>query len=108
MPDNSNQHTDFHEERRQGSRFGRLPSDDYAAVWKEHEQPLLAEVHDESLHGISLILDTDSDIRLGTQVYIVYAGMCHLAQARHLETRSDGRMLVGFKCDPLPEVSLPH
>lgn len=108
MSENSKQPAEFSEERRQGSRFGRLPSDDFAAVWKEHEQPLLAEVHDESLQGISLILDSDSDIGLGTQVYIVYAGMCHLAQARHLETRSDGRILVGFKCEPMPDVSLPH
>ena len=90
------------EERRVATRFERLPDDDFAAIWIGSEEPQLAEVHDESLHGISVILDADWNIGIGCQVHIVYAGTCHLAQARHVKPIAPNQVLVGFHCEPLP------
>ena len=102
------EHAYHPEERRGASRFGRLPNDDFAAIWVDGAEPLLAEVHDESLRGISLILPCDCAIGIGCQVHIVYAGVCHLAQARHVEPRGQDKLLIGFQCEPLPEVTEPH
>ena len=93
------------EERRDATRFERLPEDDFAAIWMGSEEPQLAEVHDESLHGISLILDTAWNIGIGCQVHIVYAGICHLAQVRHVEPLTDNRVIVGFYCEPAPDMA---
>mgnify|MGYP002623566911 CR=1 FL=1 len=96
------------EERRCGSRFARLPDDDFAAVWIGSEEPQLAEVHDESLHGISLIIDDDSGIGVGCEVHIVYAGACHLARAMRVRPHGSGKLLIGFACEQLPELSSEH
>ena len=91
-------------ERREESRFGRLADDDFAAVWLPNRESILAEVHNESLHGICLVLSADCGIGVGATVHIVYAGSCHAAQARHIEPYSDGRLLVGFHCEALPDL----
>ena len=89
-------------ERREASRFGRLVDDDFAAVWLPNQDPILAEVHNESLQGICLVLETNCGIGVGSTVHIVYAGNCHLAQARHVHPHDDGRLLIGFACEVLP------
>ena len=96
------------EERRHASRFGRLPDDDFAAIWVGNEEPELAEVHDESLGGISLILSTDCGIGIGSQAHIVYAGVCHLAQAVHVESFNEQQVLIGFQCEAMPEATMPR
>jgi len=93
------------EERRTASRFGRLPDEDYAAIWIGGSESQLAEVHDESLHGISLILDADCGIGIGCEAHIVYAGTCHLARVRHVQPLGREKVLIGFQCEPLPDAA---
>ena len=108
MSDFSEQQVAAHGERREASRFGRLAEDDFATLWLPHCEPILAEVHNESLQGICLVLDNDCGIGIGATVHIVYAGTCHLAQARHVEPHQDGRLRIGFHCEALPETTLPE
>lgn len=107
MSDIDEQQVGSHGERREASRFGRLAEDDFAAVWLPQCDPILAEVQNESLHGLCLVLDVDCGIGVGSTVHIVYAGACHTAQARHVAPHSDGRLLIGFHCEALPDVLSP-
>lgn len=94
-------------ERRQSTRFEKMPDEDFAAVWRPGDEAALAEVHDESLGGLGLVLDAKCGIGLGCHVQIVYAGGCYLAQARHVEPWRDGQLLVGFQCEPVPPAATP-
>jgi len=95
------------EERRQATRFPKEESSEFAAVWKRPGDELLAEVevHDESLGGISLVLDDVAETPVGASVHLAYAGQYCTATVRHWQPRSDGRFLVGFECTPLAEES---
>jgi hypothetical protein len=90
------------DEQRRASRFEQSPDEVYAAVWVDGDEALLAEVHDESLGGIALLLDNDGGIGLGSMVNIVFAGSHFVAQARHVETWDHDRVLIGFRCEAAP------
>ena len=53
------------DERRQATRFPRLPATDFAVVWQTPGEEILAEVHDESLTGLGILL---ADVSLGATV----------------------------------------
>lgn len=81
-----------------------MPDDDFAAVWRPGEDPVLAEVHDESTGGIALLMQADCGAGLGQKLCIAYAGTYYEGRIRHVETHASGRLLVGFRCEPMPSV----
>lgn len=92
----------MNEERRESTRFGRSPEDDFAAVRINGDGALLAEVHDESLRGISLILGVESRLNVGQTVQIDYVGSQYEATVRHVTAWTDNKLLIGFRCELLP------
>jgi hypothetical protein len=90
------------DEQRRASRFEQSPDEVYAAVWIDGEEAILAEVHDESLGGIGLLLDIGCGIGLGSVINIVFAGSHYVAQVRHVKPWDHDRVLVGFHCDAVP------
>ncbi|MCA9268379.1 MAG: hypothetical protein KDA41_07900 [Planctomycetales bacterium] len=91
-----------HDERRDATRFPCNADEEFAAIWLGAEEPTLAEVFDESLGGISLLLDRADGFGLGCTANIAYRGGYYVAQARHVKTWHDGRLLIGFICEPMP------
>lgn len=90
------------DELRQGTRFEKDEQCEFAALHLPDGEHQLVEVHDESLGGLSLLLDELGDLALGSQLDIIYAGGYQAAIVRHIEPHNDGRHLVGFECKSLP------
>lgn len=84
------------DERRQATRFRREEEEDSAAIWYPPGVEMIAQVYDESLHGIALIVDDAREFKLGLQVEIAYAGSFLLGTVRHIE-EYDGRTKIGFQ-----------
>jgi hypothetical protein len=87
------------DELRQASRFITEPGACYAAVWQNGGDEILAEVHDESLGGIALILNDVSPFQVGQQAKIAFQHSVMHAIVRHVEPQEDGTYVVGFECD---------
>ena len=87
------------DELRSWVRFCKDPDTDFAVILHPDLDELLAEVHDESLGGIGLLLDDATQFPVGKEVEIVYAGELMLSYVRHIEPYPDDRFLVGFQCD---------
>lgn len=90
------------DELREGSRFEKDEQCDFAALHFPDGEHQLVEVHDESLGGLSLLLDKLGDLQLGSRLDIIYAGGYQSAIVQHIEPQCDGRYLVGFECKALP------
>ncbi len=88
-------------ERRLASRFPREPGTDFAVIWQTLGDEILAEVHDESLTGLGLLLKDLGDLREGSQVDVVYTGSLMRGEVRHIEAQFDGTFLVGLSCERL-------
>ncbi len=89
------------DERRQATRFPREPATDFAVVWQTPGEEILAEVHDESLTGLGILLADVSTLQLGSKLDVVYTGSLMRGEVRHIERRDDGRYLVGLRCESL-------
>jgi len=87
------------EELRTSTRFGKDPDMAYAVVRHPEKKAIMAQVHEESLGGISLILEDRCDFDLGQEVEIAYLDSLLRAVVRHIEPRDDGTFLVGFECE---------
>ena len=87
------------DELRQASRFVTDPGGCYAAVWQHAGDEILAEVHDESLGGIALILEDVTTFQVGAEAEISFQHSLTRATVRHFERRDDGTYLVGFECE---------
>jgi hypothetical protein len=93
------------EDLRQSTRFPKEPGMDFATIrWASGEE-VLAEVHDESLTGICLILPDASGLAVGTLTELVYHATPLHGEVRHVTLRADGKYLIGFSCDPLSSAS---
>ena len=86
------------DELRNWTRFARERGSDFAVIWQESGQEVLAEVHDESLGGLGVYLDDITGFDIGREVNLVYAGEFMRAYVRHVEPR-DGEYVVGFECE---------
>lgn len=86
------------DELRQSTRFRKERGTDSALLWLDRNEPVLVDVHDESLGGLSLHLDEIEGICTATEINIVYAGEMLQANIRHIERQPDGTFVVGFEC----------
>ena len=89
------------DDRRASTRMPKEPDTDFAAIFSEDGEPLLAEVHDESLGGLCLVLEDVATYPIASEAEILYQSTLLCATVRHIEPRCDGKFLVGFECHPL-------
>jgi len=89
------------DERRTSTRFRKDADAERAAIWYPHGVEMLAEVYDESLEGLALIVDDATAFQTGMQVEIAYAGTLLQGTVRHLSSCDDGRTKIGFQTTPL-------
>jgi hypothetical protein len=85
------------EERRRASRFARDEDVERAAIWFNPGDDIVVPVCDESLGGISLLVDDDERFPLGGEVGIAYASSFFQATVIHIQRRRDGKFKVGFQ-----------
>jgi len=86
-------------DRREATRFGKTPDTQFAALWLPDGRTILAEVRDESLGGLGLLLHDADLLPVGQQFEIVFAGNSGRGQVRHMQQRDDGLFLVGLECE---------
>ena len=86
------------DERRQETRFPKEPDIDTATVRGRNGREMLAGVHDESLHGICLVMTDVTGFQVGATAVIVYRSDVLSGVVRHISLRPDGTYLVGFEC----------
>jgi hypothetical protein len=84
------------EERRSATRFGRDEDTDFAVLKLSTGKEMVAMVFDESLGGISVVIDDVSPLPVGAEVQIVYAGFEAYATVIHVRPLIGGRSVVGF------------
>jgi hypothetical protein len=90
------------EERRNFSRFGRDEDTDFAALRLPSGEETIAMVFDESLGGISLVVDDARRLFIGAEVRIAYAGCSVRAQVKHMRPFKGGaKSIVGFATERL-------
>lgn len=91
-------------ERREATRFQHDDGTDFAVIFREPGEELLAEVHDESVTGLGILVDAELDLQLGSHINVVYAGEFMQGEVRHITMQSGGKCLVGLHCQRiLPE-----
>lgn len=93
------QHTSAVDELRQSTRFVLEPQTEYAVIWSTPGHEILAEVHDESLGGLGLIISDCAEVRIGDVWEITYLSRVYRGVVKHIQPRSDGSRLVGFQCE---------
>ena len=86
------------EEQRRATRFVKEPDTEFAVICMAPGVELLAEVHDESLTGLGLIVADASEFEVGMQVTIGYHRELLCGTLRHVTLRPDGTFLAGFEC----------
>ncbi|MBI3462805.1 MAG: hypothetical protein HY000_07060 [Planctomycetes bacterium] len=86
------------DERRQETRFPKELGSDSAVVWERSGHEMLVCVHDESLHGICLVMSDVAAFKLGTMATIVYHSEVLYGAVRRITPQPDGTYLVGFEC----------
>jgi hypothetical protein len=86
------------DEQRRATRFRKEPDTEFVVVRLLVGAELLAEVYDESLGGLGLIVADASSIAVGSEAVIVYHGDTLEATVRHVNPRSDGTFFVGCQC----------
>ena len=91
------------EELRNSTRFRKERGTDTALLWLDKNEPVLVDVHDESLGGIGLYLDEIDSICTAEEIHIVYAGEVQRAEIRHIEREPNGTFVVGFECKHVAE-----
>ena len=86
------------DERRKATRFQKEPATELVVLWGPENQQYTAEVQNESLGGLAVLLATAADLPVGTQLRLCYAGDSLCAVVRHVELLPDGRQRLGLKC----------
>ena len=89
------------DEQRESTRFAKDPDSTYAVIFHPELQEMPAEVHDESLGGVGLVLEDAAQFGVGQEVKIAYLDSFLKARVRHVEPRGDGKYIVGFECSPM-------
>lgn len=92
---------------RQSTRFRKEPGTDFAVIWRQPGEELLAEVFDESLTGICLVLADPGRFPVGTSAELVYHATPLHGTVRHVTPQADGTFLVGLSCERWPSPPLP-
>ncbi len=90
------------EDLRQSTRFRKEPGTDYAVIWRQPGEELLAEVYDESLTGICLVLADASHYPVGAEADLVYHTTTMRGEVRHVTPQDNGTFLVGLSCERWP------
>ena len=90
--------TPLTEEQRKATRFVKEPDTEFAVICMAPGVELLAEVHDESLTGLGLIVADASEFEVGMQATIGYHRELLCGTLRHVSPRPDGTFLAGFEC----------
>jgi hypothetical protein len=90
------------EDLRQSTRFRKEPGTDFAVIWRPGGEEVLAEVYDESLTGICLVLADTSQFPVGTLAELIYHATPLHGEVRHVTPQPDGSFLVGFACERWP------
>ena len=86
------------DERRKATRFQKEPATEYVVLWGPDNLKLTAEVHNESLGGIAVLLTAPANLPVGTPLRLTYAGDSMQAVVRHSELLPDGRQRLGLQC----------
>jgi len=86
------------EELRKATRFVKEPDTEFAVIRVERGVEILAEVRDESLFGLGLIVADLAALEVGHEVTIVYRQEVLDATVRNVTPRPNGTFLVGFEC----------
>jgi len=84
---------------RSWTRYAKERGTDVALVFHPQCEPILADVHDESLTGIGLYLDDIESLDVEQDVEIIYDNEFFRAHVCHVAAQQDGGYLVGFDCD---------
>jgi hypothetical protein len=85
------------DERREATRFRREEGTDFAVIWREPGEELLVEVHDESLSGLGIVVDSKLGLEVGSKLHVVYAGEYMDGEVRHIQPEED-RYRIGLQC----------
>ena len=91
------------DDQRRESRVLIDPGTDHAVVWQQPGDELLYAVHDESLHGLCLVMASAAKFPVGATATIVFHHDCLDAVVRHVDAQADGSYLVGFECRPVEQ-----
>ena len=86
------------EDLRQSTRFPKEPGTDFAVICWAGGEGVLAEVHDESLTGICLVMAQASGLAVGTLAELVYHDTPLHGEVRHVTPRADGKYFIGLSC----------
>ena len=86
------------EEKRQATRFVKEPDTEFAVIRVERGNEILAEVRDESLFGLGLLVAELGGLEIGQEVTVVYRRETLDAIVRHATPRPNGTFHVGFEC----------
>jgi hypothetical protein len=86
------------EEQRRATRFRKEPDTEFVVIRLLVGAELLAEVYDESLGGLGLIVADASGVQVGAAALIVYHGDTLDVTVRHINSRPDGTFFVGCEC----------
>ena len=86
------------EELRKATRFVKEADTEFAVIRVERGVEILAEVCDESLFGLGLIVAELATLEVGHEVTIVYRQEVLDATVRNVNPRPNCTFLVGFEC----------
>lgn len=89
------------DELRGSTRFEREEGTDFAVIYRETGEAILVDVHDESLTGIGILVDSDLDLRVGSHVHVIYAHEYLEGKVRHITSQPCGRYIIGLSCQRL-------
>ena len=87
------------DDQRQSTRFRKEPGTDFAQFTPHGCEAVWAEVYDESLTGICLVLSDPHGFQIGTKVELVYRDTPLHGEVRHLTPQASGSVLVGLCCE---------
>ncbi len=86
------------QELRKATRFVKEPDTEFAVIQVERGVEILAEVRDESLFGLGLVVADVGPLEIGQEVTIVYRREVLDAIVRNASSRPNGTFHVGFEC----------
>ena len=86
------------DDRRQATRFEKEPGTEYVVLSGPGSEQRTAEVQNESLGGMAVLLPADVEWPVGTPLRFCYAGEVLQAVVRHAESLADGRLRLGLEC----------
>ena len=86
------------DDRRQATRFSKEPGTEYVVLAGPAGHQQTAEVQNESLGGMAVLVPPGVDWPVGTTLSVCYAGDMLHAIVRHTDLLPDGRLRLGLEC----------